>query len=70
MILRQQAALGYPTFPVIRYLFRILLESLAAILARSPTLGTLLVHGETFLKIHLQQMNRQHLVPEMCMQEV
>ena len=26
--------------------------------------------GETFLKIRLHQMNRQHLVQEICMQEV
>ena len=43
-------------------------KGLAAILSRSLTHGSHLVHRETFLKIHQRQMNRQ-LVPEMCMQE-
>ena len=44
------AALRYPTFPVILYLFRILWDCLAAILACGLTYGTHLVHRETFLK--------------------
>ena len=50
MILKQQAALGYPTFVVILELFRVLLESPAAILARSLTHRTHLVHQETFFE--------------------
>ena len=50
MILRQQAALVYLTFPVILQLLRVLLESLAAILARSLTHGTLVACCETVLK--------------------
>ena len=45
-------------------------ESLAAILACSLTHGTYMAHRETFLNIHLHQANQQHLVLEMCMQEV
>ena len=69
-IVRQQAAPGYPTFIVILKLFRVLFESLPAILAHSLTHRTQMVHRETFSKIHLHQMSRQHLVLEMCMQEV
>ena len=70
MILRQQAVLDYPTFPLILWLFRVLSEILVAILARSLTPGTHVACQETFLKIHLHLMNRQHLVPEMSSHEV
>ena len=48
MILRQQATLGHPTFPVILLLFRVLLENLAAILVRSLTHGTHVACQDTF----------------------
>ena len=41
---------GVLTFPVILQLFQVLLESLAPILARSLTHGTLVACGETVLK--------------------
>ena len=70
MILGRQAALDYPTFPVILSLFRVLSESFATILARSLIHWTHVACEETFSKIHLHQMKRQHLVPEMFLQEV
>ena len=51
-------------------LFRVLVECPATIVARSLIHGTVLVHRETFSTIHLHQMNREHLLPEMCMEEV
>ena len=49
-ILKRQAVLGYPTFPVILWAFRVLVECLASILACSLTHGTHMVHQETFFE--------------------
>ena len=70
MILRRKAAMGCPTFPVILSLFRVLLESFATILARSLAHRTHVACQETFRKIHLHQMNRQHLLKDVCAQEI
>ena len=68
--MRQQAPLDCPTFQVFFKFFRVLSESVAATLARSLIHGTHLVSLDFFLKIHLQQVNRQHPALEMCMPEV
>ena len=59
VILKRQAALGYPTLPVTLGVLRVLSDCL------SPTHGAYMVHRDTFLKIYLHRMNRQQLVLEM-----
>ena len=59
MILKRQAVLGYPTFPVSLWVFWVLVECSAAILACSSLHGTPLVRQDTFLKIYLLQVNHQ-----------
>ena len=50
MILKRQTVLGYPTLPVILWVFRVVVECLATILACSLTHGTCVVHWETLFK--------------------
>ena len=50
MILKLRTALDYPTFPVILWLFRVLVDWLAAILACSLIHGTHLAYQETFFE--------------------
>ena len=50
MILKRQAVLGYPTFPVSLFVFRVHEVSLAAILSCSLTHGTHLVQQDTFFE--------------------
>ena len=59
----------YPTFPVNLSLFRALVECLAAIIASDLIHGTYSVHRETFLTIHLHQLNLQRLFTEGCCME-
>ena len=64
MVLKWQAVLGYLMFPVVLHLFRVLFGCLAAVLARSLTHGTYMVHRETFFLIHSNKMKRQLLSSE------
>ena len=55
------AALGYPTFPLSLSVFRVLVGCVAAILACSLAHGTHVAHRETFLKNYLHRVKRQQL---------
>ena len=61
MILKLRAALEYPTFPINPWVFWVLEERSAAIVACRMIHGTQRVPQETFLKVHLLEVNHpQH----------
>ena len=61
-ILKRQAVLGCVAFPVSLWVFRVLPDWLAAILACSLIHGSHLAYQETFFKIYLHRVSFQQLV--------
>ena len=71
MILRQHAAVGLsPRFPVILQLFRVLLESLAAIPARSLTHGTHVACWENVFENHLSSRPPTAFLLKKCVRKM